>query len=129
MFLGETLYSQTRFATEAKVNLGLGYSSMSWLRKPLITCQTSGLVYGIACCFYPAIYIGETGRILRPCLGEHLRSMKENLPVFPVAEHFNAAGHFFTMSLFVEFWSRRASQRKQLEMYLISYSAPVIRAA
>ena len=28
--------SKTRFATEANVNLGLGYSSMSWLREPLI---------------------------------------------------------------------------------------------
>ena len=27
--------TKTRFATEAKVNLGLGYSSMSWLREPL----------------------------------------------------------------------------------------------
>ena len=30
------VFAQTRFTTEAKVNLGLGYSYMSWLREPLI---------------------------------------------------------------------------------------------
>jgi len=30
--------TKTHFATEAKVNFGLAYSSMSWLREPLIKC-------------------------------------------------------------------------------------------
>ena len=57
------------------------------------SCQTSGLVYGMSCRRCPAICIGETGRTPRQCLDEHLRSIKKNLPGFPVAEHFNAAGH------------------------------------
>ena len=42
------------------------------------------------------IYIGETGRKLRSRIGEHLRSVRNNTPGFPVAQHFNSADHSIT---------------------------------
>ena len=42
------------------------------------------------------IYIGETGRSLRSRIDEHLRSIRNNTPGFPVAQHFNSAGHSIT---------------------------------
>lgn len=65
----------------------------SFVIKKAFSCQTSGLVYCISCRHCPALYIGETGRTLRQRFGEHFRSIEQNLPGFPVAEHFNTAGH------------------------------------
>ena len=88
--------------------------------KNAFTCQTSGLVHGISCRRCPAIYIGETWRALRQCLGEHLRSIKKNVPGFPVAKHFNAAGHCIEDVLVRGILLCGAtSQRKRLEMRLI----------
>ena len=50
------------------------------------TCLSSGLIYCISCRRCPVIYIGETGRTLRECFGEHLRRINKNAPGFPVAE-------------------------------------------
>ena len=71
----------------------------SFVIKNAFSCQTSGLVYCISCRRCPAVYIGETGRTLRQRLGEHLRSIEKNLPGFPVAEHFNTAGHLIDDAL------------------------------
>ena len=82
--------------------------------------QTSGLVYYISCRRCPALYIGETGRTLRQRFGEHLRSIEKRLLGYPVAEHFNTAGHSIDdalvrgMMLSVDY-----AQRKRLEMRLI----------
>ena len=72
---------------------GTNFQGSLHCHQEAFTCQTSGLVYGISCRRCPAICIGETGRTPRQCLDEHLRSIKKNLPGFPIAEHFNAAGH------------------------------------
>ena len=81
--------------------------------KKAFSCQTSLLVYYIS-------YIGETGRTLRQRFGEHLRSIEKRLLGYPVAEHFNTAGHSIDdalvrgMMLSVDY-----AQRKRLEMRLI----------
>ena len=92
----------------------------SFVIKKAFSCQTSGLVYCISCRRCPAVYIGETGRTLRQRFGEHLRSIKKNLPGFPVVEHFNSAGHSMD-DAFVRgmMLCKDNAQRKRLEMRLI----------
>ena len=57
------------------------------------TCQSENVVYSIICRRCGCLYIGETGRRLLECFNEHLRSIHNNSPGFPVAEHFNSASH------------------------------------
>ena len=57
------------------------------------TCQSENVVYSITCRRCGSLYIGETGRRLRERFGEHLRSIRNNPPGFPVAEHFNSASN------------------------------------
>ena len=84
------------------------------------SCQTSGLVYCISCRRYPAVYICESGRTLRQRFGEHLRSIEKNLPGFPVAEHFNTAGHSIDDALVRGMMlSVDNAQRKRVEMRMI----------
>ena len=74
----------------------------------------------ITCRRCPAVYIGEIGRNLRQRFGEHLRSIEKNLPGFPVAEHFNTAGHSIDDALVRGMMlSVDNAQRKRLEMRLI----------
>ena len=63
------------------------------------TCLSVNVVYSIICRRCGCLYIGETGRWLRECFGEHLRSIRTNSPGFPVAKHFNSA-FFFNFFLF-----------------------------
>ena len=53
--------------------------------------------------------------------GEHLRSIRNDTPGFPVAQHFNSAGHSITDGLVRGMRLCRGSNilRKQLEMRLI----------
>ena len=57
------------------------------------TCLSVNVVYSIICRRCGCFYIGETGRRLRERFGEHVRSIRNNSPGFPVAEHFNSASH------------------------------------
>ena len=92
----------------------------SFVIRKAFSCQTSGLVYCISCRRWPAVYIGETGLTLRQPFGEHLRSIEKNLPGFPVAEHFNRAGHSIDDALVRGMMlSVDNAQRKRLEMRLI----------
>ena len=92
----------------------------SFVIKKAFSCQTSSLVYCISCRRCPALYIGETGRTLRQSFGEHLRSIEKNLPGFPVAKHFNTAGHSIDDALVRGMMlSVDNAQRKRLEMRLI----------
>ena len=47
--------------------------------------RRKNLVYCIPCCRCSHIYIGETGQSLRCWFGEHLQSIHNHTPVFPVA--------------------------------------------
>ena len=85
------------------------------------TCMSENLVYCISCRRCSHIYIGETGRSLCSRSGEHLRSIRNNTPRFPMAQHFNSAGHSITD---VQVRVMRLCLgcnilRKQLEMRLI----------
>ena len=101
----------------------------SFAIKKAFSCQTSGLVCCISCRRWPAVYIGETGRTLRQPFGEHLRSIEKNLPGFPVAEHFNTAGHSIDDALVLGMMlSVDNAQRKRLEVRLRFNLAPVSRA-
>ena len=51
------------------------------------TCQSENVVYSIICRRCGCLYIGETWRRLRERFSEHLRSVRNNSPGFPVAEH------------------------------------------
>ena len=57
------------------------------------TCQSANVVYCIVCRRCSVLYIGETGRRLRERFSEHLRSIRNHSPGFPVAEHFNSPSH------------------------------------
>ena len=57
---------------------------------------SENLVYCISCGRCSHLYIGETGRSLRSRFGEHLRSIRNNTPGFPVAQHFNSTGPSIT---------------------------------
>ena len=53
------------------------------------TCTSTNLVYVLVCKRCNKLYVGETKRRLADRVTEHLRSIKQNLPGFPVATHFN----------------------------------------
>ena len=115
-------------STPAGSNLRVHHSSHRYTRpqKHLhhprsFTCTSENLVYCISCRRYTHIYIGETGRSLRSRIGEHLRSVRNNNPGFPVAQHFNSAGHSITDVQVRGMRLCRGSNilRKQLEMRLI----------
>ena len=74
------------------------------------TCVSKNLVYCISCRRCSHIYIGETGRSLRRRIGG-----------FPVAQHFNSAGHSITDVQVRGMRLCRGSNilRKQLEIKLI----------
>ena len=69
----------------------------------------------------PLLYIGETGTNLRSRFSEHLRSISNNTPGFPVAQHFNSTGHSISdvQVRGVALRSGTDIQRKQCEMRLI----------
>ena len=86
------------------------------------TCQTNNLVYCISCNRCPTIlYIGETGRNLRSRFSEHLRSVRNNTPGFPVTQHFNSAGYSISDIPIrgLQLCHSTNLQRKQREMKLI----------
>ena len=56
-------------------------------------CQSVNVVYSIMSRRCIVLYIGETGRHLHERFSEHLRSVRNNYPGFPVAEHFNIASN------------------------------------
>ena len=79
------------------------------------------MVYSIICRRCGCLYIGETGRRLRERFSEHLRSVRNNSPGFPVAEHFNSASHSLDdiMICGLKRCSGDNSRRKNQEMRLI----------
>ena len=85
------------------------------------TCQSENVVYSIICRRCGCLYIGETGRRLRERFSEHLRSVRNNSPGFPVAEHFNSASHSLDdiMICGLKRCSGDNSRRKNQEMRLI----------
>ncbi|CAH3103333.1 unnamed protein product [Porites lobata] len=56
-------------------------------------CDTRPEICLYHLCRCPLLYIGETGRNLRSSFSEHLRSIRNNTPRFPMAHHFNSTGH------------------------------------
>ena len=85
------------------------------------TCQSENVVYSIVCRRCGCFYIGETGRRLRERFSEHLRSVRNNSPGFPVAEHFNSASHSLhdIMICGLKRCSSDNTRRKNQEMKLI----------
>ena len=57
------------------------------------TCISSNVIYAITCTRCEELYIGETKRRMADRFTEHLRSIKINFPVLPVAAHFNSSEH------------------------------------
>ncbi|KAJ8024310.1 hypothetical protein HOLleu_37019 [Holothuria leucospilota] len=55
----------------------------------IFTCTSANVVYVLVCKRCNIQYVGETKRRLADRVTEHLRSIKQNLPGFPVATHFN----------------------------------------
>ena len=85
------------------------------------TCQSEKVVYSIICLRCGCLYIGETGRRLRERITVHLRSVRNNSPGFPVAEHFNSAFHSLDdmMICGLKRCSGDNTRRKKQEMRLI----------
>ena len=85
------------------------------------TCQSVNVVYSIICRRCGSLYIGETGRRRRERFCEHLRSIGNNSPGFPVAEHFKSASH--SLNDIIVCGLKRCSgdntRRKKQEMRLI----------
>ena len=57
------------------------------------TCISKSIVHGIICKRCNIIYMGETGRRLADRITEHIRSIRNNFPGFPMAQHFNPPSH------------------------------------
>ncbi|KAJ8046238.1 hypothetical protein HOLleu_04853 [Holothuria leucospilota] len=57
------------------------------------TCTSANVVYVLVCKRCYILYVGETKRRLADRVTEHLKSIKQNLPGFPVATHFNPHQH------------------------------------
>ncbi|XP_078350640.1 uncharacterized protein LOC144635403 [Oculina patagonica] len=85
------------------------------------TCQSENVVYCIVCRRCSVLYIGETGRRLRERFSEHLRSIRNHSPGFPVAENFNSASHSLNDIAVcgLKQCSGGNTRRKQQEMRLI----------
>ena len=84
-------------------------------------CQSENVVYSIICRRCGCLYIGETERRLRERFSDHLRSVRNNSPGFPVAEHFKSASHSLNdiMICGLKRCSGDKSRRKNQEMRLI----------
>ena len=84
-------------------------------------CVSETLVYCISCHRCSHLYIGETGRSLRSRFGEHLRSIRNNTPGFPVAQHFNSTSHSIAdvQVQGMRLCTGNNIQRKQVEIRLI----------
>lgn len=76
------------------------------------------------------IYVGEIWRSLRRRFGEHLRSLRNNTPAFPVAQHFNSAGHSITDSQVRDMRLCRGTTiaRKQLDLKWLQIHLNCVRA-
>ena len=61
--------------------------------KPHLFLLSAGVITAAGYRRCGCLYVGETGRRLRERFGEHLRSIRNNSPGFPVAHHFNSASH------------------------------------
>lgn len=84
------------------------------------TCRSWNLVSCISCCRCP-LYVGVTGRNLRTRFSEHLGSICNNTPGFPLAQHFNSMDHRISdvPVLGVALCSGTNTQREQREIKLI----------
>ena len=81
-----------------------------------------GLVYCTSCRHCTVTNIGETRCTRRQQFGEHFWSIKKNMPGFPVADHFNTAGHSIPEALVHRLTCilcKENAQQKRLEMRLI----------
>ena len=84
-------------------------------------CQLVNVVYSIMSRRCIVLYIGGTGRRLHERFSEHLRSVRNNYPGFPVAEHFNIASNSLEdiVVCVLKQCSCDNSRCKQQEMHLI----------
>ena len=122
-------HDPSRIANHFGDPLRFGYIGQVWVYCPKstftirdhFTCMPENLVYWISCRRCSHIYIGETGRSFRSRFGEHLRTVRNNNPGFPVAQHFNSTGHSIADVQVRGMRLCRGSNilRKQLEMRLI----------
>ena len=94
----------------------------SFVIKKAFSCKMSGLVYCTSCRHCTVTNIGETRCTRRQQFGEHFWSIKKNMPGFPVADHFNTAGHSIPEALVYRITCilcKENAQQKRLEMRLI----------
>ena len=131
-----SLFVVTRYDVDGCLNLGPSYhSTINLAEMCVINSYNSniatidvGIAYRICSTqnYCPIIlYIaGETMRSLRSRFSEHLRSIWNNTPGYPVTKHFNSTGHSISdilvpdMQLYNE-TNRTSLQRKQREMRLL----------
>ena len=59
-----------------------------------LACISEDIVCGIICKRYHIIDIWESGRRLANRITEHIRSIRNNIFEFPVAQYFNSLSHF-----------------------------------
>ena len=67
----------------------VGPNNNSFNIKEHFTCTSTNIVYILTCKRCTILYVGETKRRLADRVTEHLRSIRQNLPGYPVANHFN----------------------------------------
>ena len=61
---------------------------------PNLNCDSSNIVYIIFCTYcQDGNYVGETSTSFRLRFNNHKKSIRDNFPGFPVAEHFNLPNH------------------------------------
>ena len=84
-FIGHIIFSFTRSVAE--------HSDFDEAERDLELFGYNPLDDKGICCRSGCLYIDETGRRLRERFSEQLRSVRNNSPGFPVAEHFNSTSH------------------------------------
>ncbi|BHF80712.1 hypothetical protein SprV_0702384000 [Sparganum proliferum] len=86
----------------APLGVGVAHRSEATMRRqvmrpkdPLPRKETSGVVYRIWCSCGESKYVGETGRLLRTRIAEHVAAVRRNDAKSQVAAHSTRPGHTF----------------------------------
>jgi hypothetical protein len=79
------------YITES-INFVSNHTHKSYLVRNCITCTTNNIVYLITCNLCGLQYVGETGRMLKARINDHLSAIRLNKPT-PIGIHFNQPSH------------------------------------
>ena len=104
--------------SEIKMNQG-----NTWKITKKFTCETFNCVYLISCNKCGKRYIGETGRLMKHRLAEHIGYINNQVSSVSTGEHFNLPGHSLAnikITILEQVKKNDILYRKEREKYLIN---------